>query len=346
MPRELVAIAPRQPVLREYEELELQSNQVRVRSEFSAPKHGTELGLYRGTSAGVRARYDEALQHFVPRDEESRAQLFPRRLGNMTVGTVVEIGDEVTRFHVGDRVYGHLPIRETHTVAENRLHPVPEGMTPEQVVYLDPGEFALAAVRDANIRLGETAAVFGLGAIGFMVLQMARLSGAHWIVAVDPLLNRREMALRYGADLALDPSAGDVALAVKQANSGKGVDVAIEASGSYRALHEAIRVTAFGGLTVPLAFYEGEATGLRLGEEAHLNRATLKFSRGISDPNRDHPMWNRARVLHVTEELLRTGRVRVDGLVQPIVPFAEAAEAYRRIDEAPNESIKLGVTYP
>jgi threonine dehydrogenase-like Zn-dependent dehydrogenase len=344
MPRELVAIAPRQPVLREYQEPALQSNQVRVRSEFSAPKHGTELQIYRGTSAFNRVRYDETLQHFVPREGET--QIFPLRLGNMTIGTVVEAGEAVTRFRVGDRVYGHLPIRETHTVAENRLDRVPEGMTPEQVVYLDPAEFALAAVRDANIRLGETVALFGLGAIGFMVLQMARLSGAHWIVAVDPLANRREMALRYGADLALDPTAGDVAVGVKQANGGKGVDVAIEASGSYRALHEAIRVAAFGGLTVPLAFYEGDAVGLRLGEEAHLNRVTLRFSRGISDPNRDHPMWDRTRVLRATEELLRTGRVRVDGLVQPIVPFADAAEAYRRIDEAPNESIKMGVVYP
>jgi threonine dehydrogenase-like Zn-dependent dehydrogenase len=268
------------------------------------------------------------------------------RLGNMTIGTVTEIGSAVTRFRAGERVYGHLPIRETHTVAEGRLRHLPEGMTPEQIVYLDPGEFALGAVRDANIRLGETVALFGLGAIGFMVLQMARLSGAEWIAVVDPLPIRREMARRYGADLDLDPREGDAALAIRQANGGKGVDVAIEASGNYRALHEAIRVTAFGGLTVPLAFYEGEAAGLRLGEEAHINRATLRFTRAISDPNRDYPMWDRSRILQLTEDLLRSGRVRVDGLIHPVVPFAEVVDAYRRIDEAPGESIKLGVVYP
>src|SRR5712692_1874882 len=58
MPRELVAVAPREPVLREYAELPLQPDQIRIRSEFSAPKHGTELGRYRGTSAFNRARYD------------------------------------------------------------------------------------------------------------------------------------------------------------------------------------------------------------------------------------------------------------------------------------------------
>jgi threonine dehydrogenase-like Zn-dependent dehydrogenase len=337
-------MGPREPVLREYEEPALQPEQVRVRSEFSAPKHGTELQIYRGTSPVSSGRYDPEYKHFVPR--ESPGAMFPMRLGNMTIGTVTEVGAGVTRFRVGDRVYGHLPIRETHTVAQGRLEPVPEGMTPEQIVYLDPGEFALAAVRDANIRLGETVALFGLGAIGFMVLQMARLSGATWIAAIDPLANRREMATRYGADIVLDPRAVDVSKAVKDANGGRGVDVAIEASGNYRALHEAIRVTAFGGLTVPLAFYEGDAVGLRLGEEAHHNRSTIRFTRSISDPNREHPMWDRERVLRVTEGLMQSGKVRVEGLVHPVVPFAEAAEAYRRIDEAPQESIKLGVVYP
>jgi threonine dehydrogenase-like Zn-dependent dehydrogenase len=343
MPRELIAVRPRQPVLREYEEPALQPDQVRVRSQFSAPKHGTEMHLYRGHSPFGQARWDAELEQFMPGEGEDRT--FPMRLGNMTVGVVTEVGSAVSRFQVGDRVYGYLPIRETHTASEQRLEPVPAGMTPEQIVYLDPGEFALAAVRDANIRLGETVALFGLGAIGFMALQMARLSGAAWIAVVDPLPNRREIALRYGADLALDPREGDVSLAIKQANGRRGVDVAIEASGNYRALHEAIRVTALGGLTAPLAFYEGEATGLRLGEEAHMNRATLRFTRGISDPNRDHPMWDRARILRHTEELLRSGRVRVEGLVHPIVPFADVVDAYRRIDEAPGESIKLGVVY-
>jgi threonine dehydrogenase-like Zn-dependent dehydrogenase len=343
MPRELVALAPREPVLREYVEPPLQPDQLRIRSEFSAPKHGTELGIYRGISPFNRARYDATLQHFVPRTDPTSS--FPLRLGNMTVGRVTEVGSNVRRYQVGDRVFGHLPIRETHTVAEHRVELMPEDMTPEQIVYLDPAEFALAAVRDANVRLGENVALFGLGAIGFMVLQMARLSGATWIAAIDPLPNRRTIAQRYGADLVVDPAAGDVAEAIKRAHGNRGVDVAIEASGSYRALHEAIRTAHFGGLVVPLAFYEGEGQGLRLGEEAHLNRITIKFARANSDPNRDHPMWDRPRLLRTATTLLRTRRVEVDGLVQPIVPFEQSAEAYRRIDEAPDDSIKLGVVY-
>jgi len=128
MPRELVAMAPRTPVIREYEELPLKPNQVLIKSEFSSPKHGTELGLYRDTSPFSIRRWDPDLHIFLPKEEPSRPN-FPMALGNMTVGKVLEVGSEVTRFKVGDRVFGHLPIRETHAVDERRVEGlVPEGM--------------------------------------------------------------------------------------------------------------------------------------------------------------------------------------------------------------------------
>jgi len=346
MPRELVAMAPRTPVIREYEELPIKPNQVLIKSEFSSPKHGTELGLYRDTSPFSIRRWDPDLHIFLPKEENSRPN-FPMALGNMTVGKILEVGSEVTRFKVGDRVFGHLPIRETHAADERRIEGlVPEGMSSQAIVYWDPSEFALGAVRDANVRLGERVAVFGLGAIGQMVIQMCKLSGATHVIAIDPLEKRRQLALRYGADLAFNPKERDVGLEIKSATGRLGVDVAIEASGAYPALHEAIRSTALGGLVVPLAFYQGEGKGLRLGEEWHMNRVTIKSSRANTDPNRDHPMWDNRRIREVAFELLRTGRLHTDGLIDPIVPFDKCAEAYRRIDEHPEESIKLGIIYP
>lgn len=342
MPRELVAIGPRQPAIREYEEPPLEPGHVRVQTEFGAPKHGTESGGYRGTSSSSRGRYDPELGLFLPHEGGHRN--FPMRLGNMCVGQVVEVGAGVERFAVGDRVFGHMPIRETQTVPEGRLRKMPEDMTPEQVVFWDPAEFALGAVRDANVRLGETVALFGLGAIGFMVLEMCRLSGAERVIAVDPLPNRRALAEQHGADGVLDPTAVDAGLEIKRM-TGKGVDVAIEASGSYHALHQAIRATHLGGLVVPLAFYQGEAEGLRLGEEWHLNRITMRSSRSISDPNRDHPMWDQHRIKRVAFDLIRSKRVSVAGLVTPIVPFEESADAYRMCDEHPERCVKLGVRF-
>ena len=240
MPRALMAVAPRTTELVEYDEPPLGDRDVRIRSEFAAPKHGTESHAYLDDQRRLARRFHPEYRIFVP-DEDSGVSPFPRRLGNMTVGTVTEAGAAVTKFKVGDRVYGHLPIRETHTVPEDgpfkstaagpreqELHPVPPELSPEQVVLLDPAHFALAAVRDANVRVGERVAVFGLGAIGLLILQMTIMSGAVTVYAIDPLPSRRALARRLGATACLDPGACDVGLEIKQATAGAGVDVAIE----------------------------------------------------------------------------------------------------------------------
>jgi threonine dehydrogenase-like Zn-dependent dehydrogenase len=372
MPQELIALAPRAPVIREYEEQPLGERQIRIRTEFASPKHGTELIGYRDDPAANR-RYDPALGAVMPMIAEGRERRFPMRLGNMAVGTVVETGASVTRFKVGDRVFGHFPIRETQTVAETHADPVPDGLSDEAAVCLDPAVMALA-MRDGGIKLGDRVAVFGLGAIGLFAVQLARLAGADLVIAVDPIARRREVALALGADLALDPLAeGDAGLAVRRLTGPRvgadvpspvervrvrggywetptqtgqlGVDVAVEVSGSSRALHDAIRATRFGGTICVLSYYGRDAAGLHLGEEFHINRLKLVSARAESLPLRDAPAWNLARLVDVALGWLASGRLRTDGIVWPVVPFADAVEAYRAIDEHPERSIKLVIRF-
>src|ERR671921_248739 len=216
MPRELVAIAPREPIIREYEEPLLGSRQIRIKTEFASPKHGTELVAYRNDAVANRP-YDPAWGAVMPRPVEVGLEDFPLPLGNMAVGTVVATGPEVTRFRVGDRVFGHYRIRETQTVDEAAADLMPHGLTPEAAVCLDPLVMALA-MRDAGIKLGDRVAVFGLGAIGLIAVQLAKIAGAAWVVAIDPLANRRELARSFGADVVLDPATdeGDVGMAIRR----------------------------------------------------------------------------------------------------------------------------------
>lgn len=372
MPLELIAVAPRTPEIREYREPPLGSRQIRVRAEFAAPKHGTELTAYRGMHRVLNLRYDPQWGCLLPRDESDVARAFPRPLGNMAVGTVTDVGADVTRFGLGDRVFGHLPIRETYTADEGRLDPLPERLSFEAAVCLDPAVMALA-VRDAGIRLGDRVAVFGLGAIGLMAVQLARLAGADQVIAVDPIPARRELALRYGADHAIEPG-DDAGLAVRGLTrrmgapaseptapprvhvvggyneratqwGNLGVDVAVEVTGSTVALHDAIRSTRFGGTVCMLSYYGGEAAGLRLGEEFHLNRLQLVSCRAESLPLRDAPGWNLQRMTETALGWLASGRLRADGMVTPVVPITEVVQAYREIDEHPERSIKLGVRF-
>jgi len=370
MPRELIATAPRTPVIQEYEELPLGATEIRIKTEFASPKHGTELVGYRNDPVANRP-YDFAWGANIPRSAEVGLQGFPRPLGNMAVGTVVEIGPEVTRFAIGDRVIGHFPIRETQTVDQSGADLLPESISAEAAVCLDPLVMALA-MRDAGIKLGDRVAIFGLGAIGLFAVQLAKAAGADWVVAVDPLENRRELAMQFGADAVIDPFAndGDVGMEIRRLTGptpdpspraqtritggylerptqtgNLGVDVAVETSGSVPALHQAIRATRFGGTIAMVSFYGNDATGLYLGDEFHVNRLNLISVRAETLPGRDAPVWDLKRLVDLALSWLARGRMRTQGIITPIVSFDESAEAYRAIDEQPEESIKLGIRF-
>lgn len=349
MPRELVLTAPRTLELREYEEAPLKPHQVRIKSILTAEKHGTTLAWYRGMTPFHSKRYDPELGLFLSlKPGEKPSAIYPNRVGNMTVGVVVEVGDSVSRFKVGDRVYGYLPVRETHTVEEGCEHVwhAPPGLSEEELVCVDPAVVALMGVREGHVRLGDAVAVFGLGAIGLMAVQMAKLSGGLKVIAVEPIELRRRLAERYGADHVIDPRTCDPGLEVKRITGGRGVDVSIDTSGSYRALHQAIRCTAYGGTVVPVSWYHGDALGLDLGEEWHLNRYVMvSGARVESEPYRDYPRWCRTRVYETVIELFKRKMLRVDGMLNPIVPLEEAVEAYRLIDEHPEQTVKLAIKY-
>jgi threonine dehydrogenase-like Zn-dependent dehydrogenase len=342
MPLELVAVAPRTPVLREYAERELGPKDVRVRSEYAAFKHGTELLEYRGESPFAHSRYDGEWQMFV---EAKEARRFPMGLGNMTIGVVTELGAEVTRLKVGDRVFRHSGLRETHVWGESAER-LPEGMSWQAAVCWDPLPFALAALRDGHVRLGDNVAVFGLGAIGLLTAQGARRQGAEQVIVVDPIEMRRDLALRQGADAAVDPATQDAGAEIRRLTGKRGADVCLEVSGNYNALQHAIRGVAFGGNVVAVA-YPGECRGgLNFGEEAHFNIPNLIFARGCSDPNRDHPRWSWRRLEETAWRMLEHGAFQTEGIVHPVVPFRESAEAFRElVDEHPERSIKLGVEF-
>jgi threonine dehydrogenase-like Zn-dependent dehydrogenase len=157
---------------------------------------------------------------------------------------------------------------------------------------------------------------------------------------------RRELALRFAADAAYDPAQEDVAFTIKANTPYLGTDVAIEFSGNYRALNDAIRVVQMGGTVVAGGFYRGGGTPLTLGAEWHHNRVTLLSSMGVWNcPHRDHPTWNRERIHQAAIELIATGKLKSDGLVTHRIPFEKAAEAYQLIESQPQDAIKVLLTY-
>jgi threonine dehydrogenase-like Zn-dependent dehydrogenase len=348
MPRELLLTGPRTLELASYDDGPVAPDQIRAEALVSGISHGTELALYRGVSPFAGKRFDTDLRLFVA---DAGAETSPMRLGYEWVGTVREAGASVDALGVGDLVHLSLPHREAQTLKIEDEPRAPwtvlsRGIDPERASFLQSATIALQAIHDARVKLGDTVAVFGLGVFGLLAVQLARLSGARWIAAVDPIAARRELAQGLGADAVLDPSACDVGREIKVAAGRSGVDVAIELAGSYAALHQAMRGVRLAGTVVAAGFYTGApGDDLNLGEEWHHNRLTLVGSMsGWGAPHRG-PGWDRRRLRATALDLLGSGTLDVDALVTHRVPFARAAEAYELIDRKPEETIRVLLTY-
>ena len=341
MPTELIAPAREEVAFRDYESQPLAADQIRVRSRFGAAKHGSEMAMFQGY-AGHRGNYDSNMHLF---NQESQMVRYPYGLGNMCVGEVIEVGAGVQNFSFGETVFSHGSFRQEHVWQEDRARKLPDGVPWQAAVCLDPADFALGAVRDGHIRIGDAVAVFGMGAIGLFVLQLAKLAGAYPLIAVDPIPLRRDVALECGADIVMDPTSCDAGLEIKLATDKRGADVCVDYSGHFSALQAALRGVAYLGTVVAGAWPGSYPAGLDLGAEAHFNRPTIVFSRACSEPNPEYPNWDESRLFSVVWRLLCDGSLRSEPVIQPVVPFDDLLEAYPKIANAPQENVKLGVAF-
>jgi threonine dehydrogenase-like Zn-dependent dehydrogenase len=164
------------------------------------------------------------------------------------------------------------------------------------------------------------------------------------VIAVDGLAPRRELAARLGASHVLDPGEVDVADAIRTLTDGRGADVCLEVSGSYAALHEAVRSVAYSSRVCAAGFFQGRGEGLRLGEEFHHNRVQIVGSQisGVSPLLRHR--WDGYRLARTAMDLASSGSLDLAALISHRIPLDDAADAYRLLDERPFEALQVVLT--
>lgn len=213
----------------------------------------------------------------------------PIVMGHEFAGEVVEVGDKVTRVKVGDRVaiepilspnrdgaylmerYNLSPLLGFHglsgggggfsectVLGEHMVHRMPDDLSWEQGALVEPAAVALHAIRQSGFKAGDSAAVFGAGPIGLMVIEALKAAGAAAIHAVELSQVRRAKAETLGA-VGHDPATGDVVEAIHEA-SGGGVDFAFEVTGIPAVLSQCINATHSGGEIVVVSIWESTAS--------------------------------------------------------------------------------------
>lgn len=181
-----------------------------------------------------------------------------------------------------------------------------------------------AVVNTAQLKAGQSLAVVGLGGVGLAALLGGVAAGAGAIVAVDPVKEKRELALALGATAAVDPTAEDAVQAVKDGTRG-GVDAAVEVAGAVRALDFAYRITRRGGVTVTGGLANPAHTIDIAQVSLVAEERTVKGSYiGSCVPMRDIPRYI---------SLFRAGRLPVDRLMTGKGPLDDINAAFDALAE-------------
>lgn len=321
----------------------LGEHDVRIRTMFSGISAGTELTAYRGTNPYLDKRWNGDRLLFEPGEPSQSYPLVG--WGYEEVGEIVELGPLAEGVAIADRVWGTWGHRTETVVPDEyaRARLLPPQVDARIGMFSQIGGIAMNVVLDGDIHVGETVAVFGLGVPGQLVAQLARLNGAR-VIVVDGVASRRDLALRLGADLALDPGDGEVAERIRDLTDGRGADVCLEVTGSYRALHEAIRSVAYSSRVCVAGFMQGEGAGLRLGEEFHHNRVQVVATQisGVA-PGLQH-RWNRMRLDSTAIALACSGRLLVTDLISHTFPIEEAAAAFTLLDSAAQDVLQVALS--
>ncbi|MET0496586.1 MAG: zinc-binding alcohol dehydrogenase [Actinoplanes sp.] len=337
--RNVVVTAPGRVEIVQQQSRPVPAGGFRVDTLFSGVSAGTELSYVKGTNPALHAGFDPVLGLFGGEP----AQPFPvTRLGYMEVGRVAQSRTPaVTEGTVVAMTYGHRtsylgdPLRD-------RVVPLPADLDPMLGIYVaHMGPIcangllhAAADLRGTDVRglgdgvAGRRVVVTGAGVVGLLTALLARFHGAASVVVVDPTAQRRAVAEALGLET-LDPEADDPAVRLKTAwrhtADDRGADVVFQCRGQASALHLALRLLRPQGTVVDLAFYQGGADEVRLGEEFHHNGLSLRCAQIGRVPRGLAPTWDRERLSAATIDLLRADGAAISKhLISAVVPFDEA----------------------
>jgi threonine dehydrogenase-like Zn-dependent dehydrogenase len=161
---------------------------------------------------------------------------YPREYGHEVAGEVVSVGSKVERFSPGMRVTGLFSkgFAEYSKAPQEFVTLIPEGVSYEEALG-EPIACVISGARRTNIQLGDTIVLVGLGFMGMLMLETAKLRGPARIIAIDPRQEVQETALKFGADEFYIPNEVPEPLLLTEwdhLGKGRGADVVFESSGT------------------------------------------------------------------------------------------------------------------
>lgn len=198
---------------------------------------GSDKNFYRG--------------NLPPKTAEFRQEpKFPFLLGHESGGVIVEVGEKVTDYKVGDKViaFGWNNNFADYFKSETwQLQPAPQGLDMGSISLGEPIACAMYSGLNSGIQLGDFVVVMGAGFAGQIIAQCARKKGADKVAVVDVFDGKLEIARTLGADITINSTRQDPVEMVSAATGGRGADVVVEAAGTAESFNTASTVIRHNG---------------------------------------------------------------------------------------------------
>ena len=279
----------------------------------------------------------------------------PLPLGYCNVGNVVELGEEITHFNLGDRVVSNGPHAEVVSVPVNLCAKIPKSVSNEEASFTVLGAIALQGIRLLKPTLGETVVVTGLGLIGLITIQILKANGCR-VLGLDFDENKLKLAKQFGAEVVdLNIEKNPIKIA-ETFSRGRGVDGVIitTTTTSSKPIHQAALMCRIRGRIVLVG-----VSGLELSRDDFYKKELTfqvsasygpgRYDQNYEEKGQDYPIgyvrWTEQRNLEAILDMMDSGSLNLKPLITHKYDIKEAKKAYELI-ETKNESLGVLITYP
>ena len=339
--------APRQVELREEILPVLGADDILVETVCSAISAGTEMLIYKGR---------------FPQDVETDSVIsslrggfkYPLAYGYACVGTVQEIGKEVDPDWLNQLVFSFQPHTSHFIGKPDSLLPLPQSLSCETASFLPNMETAVNLVQDAAPIFGERVLVLGQGVVGLLTASLLKEFPLEELITVDCYELRREASIAIGVEKSFNSDEKDFDKKISHIDNDQDVngsvaytqrkfDLVFELSGNPSAVDNALALTCFSGRIVIGSWYGEKKTEVSLGRAFHRSRIKLISSQVSTIAPELSGRWDKTRRFDVAWKALE--RIKPDKWITHQFPIERAADAYRLLDENPQETIQVLITY-
>lgn len=284
----------------------------------------------------------------------------PLSLGYSSAGTIVEAGEGITDLKPGDRVAcagaGFAVHGEFACVPRLLVARIPSSKVDfESAAFTTLGAVAIHGVRTAEVSLGDTVAVIGLGLLGQLTLQILKAAGCR-VIGIDLLEARAQLAQNMGA-AAVSTSAAEFCDLCLNYSNGRGVDAVLitaETASSdpvnlaARVARDRAIVTAVGtvGMEIERKLYYEKELDFRVSRSYGPGRYDTAYEQKGRDYPIGHVRWTEARNMEAFLQLLDDGKLDLQALISHRFDIEAALDAYDLIRESSAAYLGVLITYP